>query len=67
MGEVSVTVHDRGTPLQGQSFGGVIGGILRTEQGEVLGKWPIAYVDEDGLRTARTLPAAIVEGQSAEE
>ena len=53
MAEIPISVNDRNTLLHGQAFGGVIGGILRTEQGDVLGKWPLAFLDEDSLRDAR--------------
>lgn len=48
--EIALSLKETSSLLQGQEFGGVIGGILRTEQGEVLGKWPLALLDEDSLR-----------------
>jgi hypothetical protein len=58
--EIPLGFKSRETMLKGQAFGGVIGGILRTDQGDVLGKWPLAFLDEDSLRTPyegiRTLP-----------
>jgi len=50
--EIHITLKEKETLLKGQDFGGVIGGILRSGQGDVVGKWPLAYIDEDSVRAA---------------
>jgi carboxyl-terminal processing protease len=43
-------LRQQGNFNQAQNFNGVIGGILRSPTGEVLGKWPVAFVEREGVR-----------------
>ena len=49
-GEVKLNWVDKSTLSSGLGFGGVIGVILQTSGGEIVSKWPLAYVDDYGLR-----------------